>query len=173
MGNRAFFLEQQIKKNNYTIGVEIGVQAGPTFKHLVESCPNLTLHGVDIWANKNVRWNGTTNQQLKDEPYINENYTQLLDWIENHGASNRTKLIRSFSWDAAELYHDNTLDFIFIDASHEYDEFVKDCNVWFSKVRPGGMVSGHDVHMVGVYNGLADLNVSYQRADDNVWWFIK
>lgn len=52
--------------------------------------------------------------------------------------------IRSTSLDAAKLYGDESLDFVFIDASHEYEDVMNDIITWFPKVKNGGVISGHD-----------------------------
>jgi predicted O-methyltransferase YrrM len=51
--------------------------------------------------------------------------------------------IRSKSARAAGFVKSN-LDFVFIDASHEYEDVKSDIAVWLPKVRPGGIVAGHD-----------------------------
>lgn len=48
------------------------------------------------------------------------------------------------SWDGARLYDDASLDAVFIDASHEYPHVAADIDAWRPKVRPGGILSGHD-----------------------------
>lgn len=52
--------------------------------------------------------------------------------------------IQSDSAAAASLYEDESLDFVFIDASHDYDSFRKDLFAWFPKVKVGGLLAGHD-----------------------------
>ena len=58
--HRARWLESMINKHDWRLGVEIGVFKGPTFKHLVTSCPNLQLIGVDVfypdkdWRRQNI-----------------------------------------------------------------------------------------------------------------------
>lgn len=55
--------------------------------------------------------------------------------------------------DAVRWFDDNTLDFVFIDANHDYKHFAEDLREWHKKVKPGGIVSGHD--WVNGCNGLA------------------
>lgn len=44
----------------------------------------------------------------------------------------------------AKQYQDLSLDFVFLDASHEYEDVLADLNAWYPKVRYGGVLAGHD-----------------------------
>lgn len=48
------------------------------------------------------------------------------------------------SVDASKLYADGSLDFVFIDAEHDYANVRRDIDAWLPKVKPGGIISGHD-----------------------------
>ena len=39
---------------------------------------------------------------------------------------------------------DGTLDFVYLDAGHDYASVLEDLQAWAPKVRPGGMLAGHD-----------------------------
>lgn len=54
------------------------------------------------------------------------------------------KPIRMPSLEAAQNYPDNSLDFVFIDASHEYEDVIADLAAWYPKVKIGGVLAGHD-----------------------------
>lgn len=45
---------------------------------------------------------------------------------------------------AAELYKNESLDFVFIDAEHDYDNVKIDISTWYPKIKPGGIIAGHD-----------------------------
>jgi hypothetical protein len=44
----------------------------------------------------------------------------------------------------ASRYIDGTLDFVFIDADHQYASVRRDIDAWLPKVKPGGIIAGHD-----------------------------
>lgn len=48
------------------------------------------------------------------------------------------------SLEASNLYEDNSLDFIFIDGAHDYDNVKDDLINWFPKVKKDGIFAGHD-----------------------------
>lgn len=52
--------------------------------------------------------------------------------------------IRLPSVEAAKTYKDNSLDFVFIDASHDFKSVLEDVHSWFPKVKKGGIIAGHD-----------------------------
>jgi hypothetical protein len=45
---------------------------------------------------------------------------------------------------AADEIADASLDFVFIDADHSYEGCKRDLDVWSRKLKPGGLLSGHD-----------------------------
>jgi len=50
----------------------------------------------------------------------------------------------STSVEAAKYFPDNSLSAVFIDADHSYDAVMSDLETWYPKVKPGGMLAGHD-----------------------------
>jgi len=82
---------------------------------------------------------------------------------------------------AAATVQDSSLDFVFIDAQHDYDSVTSDIAAWLPKVRQCGIIGGHD------YNGRGDKRGRFQvkRAVDDafggrvnterglVWWVKK
>jgi predicted O-methyltransferase YrrM len=46
--------------------------------------------------------------------------------------------------DAISDFEDSSLDFVYIDANHTYEAATEDIREWSKKVRPGGIVAGHD-----------------------------
>jgi len=78
----------------------------------------------------------------------------------------------SVSWDAANLFKDNSIDFVFIDADHSYESVTKDINSWLPKIKKGGIISGHDYFTSpGVKSAVDELlgNVESDRKQ-NIWY---
>jgi predicted O-methyltransferase YrrM len=78
----------------------------------------------------------------RDEVKENTLYDKFLDNIEP--VKNVINPIRMHSLNAVDLYDDNSLDFVFIDAAHDYENVIKDIRAWYPKVKTGGLFAGHD-----------------------------
>jgi hypothetical protein len=53
-------------------------------------------------------------------------------------------MIRSLSNQSVSLFEDESLDFIYIDGNHSYESVKEDMNIWFPKLKKGGLFAGHD-----------------------------
>ncbi len=74
------------------------------------------------------------------------------------------------SWKAASRYSDDSLDFVFIDASHDRESVGNDLSAWWPKVRPGGILAGHDYDQPGVESAVDDrFGVSVERVSRRCW----
>ena len=81
---------------------------------------------------------------------------------------------------AARLFEDESLDFIYQDASHSYNGVKRDIDAWYPKLKKGGILAGHDYDnpdFPGVNRAIDEL-VSSQQLELNVeaywnFWLIK
>ena len=51
---------------------------------------------------------------------------------------------RALSVEAAKEFADESLDFIYIDATHTFEAVSQDLLAWWPKLKPGGLMAGHD-----------------------------
>ena len=170
--HRARWLESIINENNWTSGVEIGVFKGPTFKHLIENCPNLTLTGIDVFT-PDWLWRARKTKTTEDLHKIKAVrwYKDLVKFTEQY--PDRAIIWRDFSNKAHTRIEDETLDFVFIDASHDYDSVNEDIKMWKPKVRKGGLVAGHDIDLLAVRMAVQEHNINYNTEVDNIWYWRK
>ena len=80
--------------------------------------------------------------------------------------------------EAAEYIDDDSLDFIFLDAYLTGEQAKNDLEVWYPKVKTGGIFSGHDWNCTDIevsvnnfrrYNGINNHMSTY----DNTWVWLK
>ena len=82
--------------------------------------------------------------ELKDHKVVRKN--QLKEkFLNNLGPlAEKIKTIQSLSWDGAEHFEDNSIDFCYIDAGHTYDCVSKDIAAWYPKIKKNSLIGGDD-----------------------------
>lgn len=141
---RDFIIPNILNKKNYNVGVEIGVLRGEFSKTILNNWGG-KLYMVDVWRNI--------------ENYVDKNNHSEIekiysDCIENTSEfAHRSFMLRMDSNEAVNLFNDNSLDFVYIDANHSYDGVLNDLKLWYPKVKEGGLISGHDYLLTDWYNG--------------------
>lgn len=73
---------------------------------------------------------------------------------------------------ASSYYSDNSLDFVFIDADHSYEAVKHDIQTWWSKIKPNGMIGGHDEQHEPVSRAVKEIFGEYNTVG-NCWYIIK
>jgi hypothetical protein len=116
-GKREFW--NFINKNNYKFGVEIGVRSGDHCKELLSLSTIEILYGVDI---------------LKE--------VQIDKILEKY--DNRFNFLHMSSKNASEQFDEDTLHFIYVDAWHSYESTKEDLELWWPKLKIGGLFCGDD-----------------------------
>ena len=140
-------------------GVEIGTFKGQFSKQIINNWTG-TLYMVDVWREIKEGYIDSSNHGL-----IKSNlYEETMNNIK--GFEDRAIMIRATSEIASELFQDNSLDFVYIDANHAYDYVVQDINLWFPKVKNGGFVCGHDYINIDWDN---DPNFLNNQKDKHIW----
>ena len=56
----------------------------------------------------------------------------------------RSEIWRLRSAEAAARVPDGSMDFVYIDARHDYESVLEDLDAWYSKLKPGAIFAGHD-----------------------------
>lgn len=159
-------------KEGPIVGVEIGCADGATSEWLLKSLPNLHWTGVDPYQDY-VDWNSN---------YLTgtQNTYEGLDRRIMKAYPDRTTFYRITSDEAVNMFEDNSLDFVFIDGLHTYEQVTKDCINFFPKVKSGGLFSGHDFTIIdGVHRAVCefrdsiDPSIDIQVTNYDVWYWIK
>jgi hypothetical protein len=74
------------------------------------------------------------------------------------------------SAEAAARYADASVDFCFIDADHSEEGAKRDIAAWLPKMKPGGIISGHDIDFASVRNAvLSFFPIEQVRVVGRCW----
>ena len=73
----------------------------------------------------------------------NENWTKEA-FIQNTGFIPHLTLISSISDEAKDKIPDSSVDLLFVDGSHGYEQVKRDLENYWPKVKTGGVLLGHD-----------------------------
>lgn len=130
-------LPRLFKNLGFKVGAEIGVSRGLYSKNLFLKIPKLKMYCIDPWEayNEYVEYHDEHGQTV-----TKENYTIAMERLNGRNAV----IIQKFSMDAVKDFEDNSLDFVFIDGNHSFEYVINDIAEWSKKVRPGGIIAGHD-----------------------------
>jgi len=120
--------------------VEIGVKRGRYSEQLLGSWQGRRLISVDPWtaAAANEYVDRANVEQARHDGYYEETRARLAPF------GDRSEIWRLTSHEAAARIADASLDFVSVDARHDTESVLEDLEAWFPKVRPGGILAGHD-----------------------------
>jgi len=160
--------------NELGIGAEVGCYAGDFSKTLSQDYKGKIL-AIDYFDSKDFLYDDKLEERCRET---------LKD--------TNCEVIKSDSIEYSKLVPDESLDWVYIDADHRYDTAKADIEVWFPKVRKGGVISGHDYikdyivsgQEFGVWKAVDEFceknGYKFKLITDLVsganfasWWFIK
>lgn len=128
--------------------VEIGAWKGKSAAfmavELINKKKNIRFDCVDTWKGSpehlDVGGEAFEPELVNNPEWIWEFFNANIEPVKNIITT-----VRKSSLEAAALYPDESLDFVFIDASHDYFNVTNDITAWYPKVRSKtGIIAGHD-----------------------------
>ena len=75
----------------------------------------------------------------------------------------RYTIVRNFSYLAAAGFADCSLDWVFVDAVHDYEGALRDMVDWWPLLRAGGVMGGHDNFDGHVPSGIFGVKAAADR----------
>lgn len=178
---RYWWLVDQVHANDFKIGAEVGCANGTTTSKLLQYCPNLKLYAVDKW--EKVRGGPNAGDVMRNEGETGRTGSNCTAWDPVRGFARfndstrpfikRLTVLRGDSSEMASEVSDGSLDFVFIDADHRYPAVIKDLAAWAPKLKAGGMLCGHDIHLVGVRQAIDEKLKQYTDTGVDHVWFCK
>jgi hypothetical protein len=116
---------------------ELGVAEGYFSEHMLRDWNSSHHYAVDNWGTLPVTGDGAFPQD-----WHNANYEKSMAKLNPYG--DRVTVLRGLTWRMAQSVKDGSLDLVYLDAAHYYEAVKQDLEAWYSKVKPGGIVAGHD-----------------------------
>lgn len=141
VGSREDFLEVlNHKLPSKCWAIEIGVFNGDFSEMILSILDPAGLTLIDPFTtDERITYNDGTPTVYSSR----ENYEKVLMRFRNDWGK-RIHVYEMFSYDAKYKFFDETFDFIYHDASHLYSDLKRDLKEWLPKLKPTGLMCGHD-----------------------------
>jgi len=120
-------------------GVELGVQGGYFSRWILDKWQACTeYHLVDLWeTQKNYIDLANCNQDCQDW-YLSEAHKSTAPY------KDKVQFYRNYTTAAATYFQEDSVDFVYVDARHDYKGVAADLEAWWPKLKKGGIFAGHD-----------------------------
>jgi hypothetical protein len=147
----------------FNLGAEVGVAQGYNSELFCQKNSNLHLYAIDAWEH----YKGY-------DDYLTSRLAYFYSEAQKRLAPYNCTLIKKFSMDAVRDFKDGSLDFVYIDGAHDFKNVAMDICEWVKKIRPGGIIYGHDYkRSKGKYpNHVVDVVNAYAYSHAINPWFI-
>jgi hypothetical protein len=142
--------------------IEIGSWVGRTALTMLQAVPEATVYCIDTWR-------GTKSDSTGE---LATDVDVFAAFRKNVGKHLMASIIpmRGLSIQWAEQWPGWQADLVYIDADHVYEAVAADIRLWTPKVRPGGILAGHDF---GVFPGVGKAvheSGSYALTGRHLWY---
>jgi len=157
----------------FSVGVEVGVDKGEYSEILCRENPLADIYGIDPYERTAYEPNIKPHEAgiWDTQEGFDDNYTRARKLLAPY--KNYT-FIRKYSLEALSEFKDESLDFVYIDANHDFPNFINDLHQWSKKVKIGGIVSGHDycIYSYKKFNNVKRALDAYARSYRMIPFFV-
>jgi len=170
----------RIESDQKAVFVEVGSWMGCSTCYLAEYIrsqdkdSDIKVYAVDTWQ-------GSVNEQQHLDLVAAHGGT-IKQVFESHmqdaGVDHIITPMEMTSLEAAAQFVDESIDFVYIDANHRYEDVCDDIKAWLPKVKDGGLIGGHDYAepSCGVQEAVIDTfgpQPNHLSIGRNSWYHIK
>jgi predicted O-methyltransferase YrrM len=154
-------------KGKEIVAAEIGTYKGENALNMLEKLNIKKIYLIDPYE---VYENYEEDISSKN---TDENYNSARRRLRKY--SKKTIYIKKFS-DEAWKFIPEELEFVYVDGNHEYEYVKKDMEIYWKKLKKGGILAGHDISWPGVSKAFCEfvqekkLLPLIQAMD---WWVVK
>lgn len=126
----------RLPKNS--VCAEIGVNQGEFSAEILKHASPKKLHLIDAWADTERYHDGL--RKLVEDKF----YSEIIQGF--------VEINRGFSTDVLNNFPDCYFDWVYLDTNHTYCTTAAELQVLKTKVKPGGIIAGHD-YIIGNWVG--------------------
>lgn len=160
---------------NDLVGLETGVFEATSFVTILSNCNIKTLYGVDPYLpyedylrldDVDIPYDGPEDPDSEPVMGMTQKAIELvrsvaINKIKWSGHADKVVFYEEESSKACKRFKNETLDFVFVDSHVDYKSSYDHIEDWYEKVKPGGLVMGHDYHHIQVKRAVADFRKDY------------
>lgn len=154
------------------IVVEVGCWKGLSTSYIGRLCManHTKLYCVDAWNGSSDDYNEAYQQMLaiEDVPVL------FLRNMAERGIEVTTLQLPSL--EAVGYFADCSVDMVFLDGSHDRTAVAAETAAWFEKLKPGGILAGHDFNnkhqdVIDAASHFAkERDLTLQTSPGDIWW---
>lgn len=175
-----FGLAQVFGQLGFKEGAEVGVDRGYYSEILCQENPLLHLTCIDAW---NIKTYQPLSKEESDQERVEGHYKDAIKRLSAYNCD----IKRQRSLEAVNGFRNNSLDFVYIDANHNFASIACDLFYWEKKVKRGGIIAGHDYqhyalskdnhvkHVVDAYISAFEISPYFELGQDkhHSWFWVK
>eukprot|EP00854_Cymbomonas_tetramitiformis_P016227 gene16227-19257_t len=125
------------------VGLEIGVQRAEFTREILEKWKSFEkMYLLDPWEAQ-TNYVDIANKNNDEHEKILRQAKKNVAPFQN-AASDKIEFIRGYSNTKANMFDDLSLDYVYVDARHDYCGVSEDISLYWPKVSCGGILAGHD-----------------------------
>ena len=111
------------------IAAEVGVDEGNFSEQILSITKPKMLYLIDAWGSKR---------------FGDDKFNKVQNRFAAEVDRGQVVIQRGISWEELQKLPDSYFDWIYLDTSHTYEDTAKELEVSRIKVKPDGVISGHD-----------------------------
>lgn len=169
------YYQKAIEERPNGVYVELGVWLGRSLKFAMHQVAKTggQMVAVDLWEPSTLDLPADHPDRMED---VFEQFK--LNLLEPDFAvlgAKDIRIIQENSATAARHFQNESVDVVFIDAQHDKESTLKDIKAWWPKLKNGGIMLGHDWHILwpGVVAAVYDCFGLPDATSENIWRVVK
>jgi predicted O-methyltransferase YrrM len=145
----------KLKELNPKTVCEVGVQRGEYSRQILSVIPSIEkIYLVDLWKHQENYFDHANVDDVIQQQCLEATISNTNEWKE------KVVPLKGYSTEMVKSIPDQSLDWVYIDARHDYKGCLEDLEAYWPKVKSGGIMSGHDYMSADEVHGQ-DWSINY------------